>query len=134
MTERNKKAAMIGGAAIVALLVVWLLLRGKGSTVYQSNGGVTLGGVTLPGINLGSRAPFNIPGLPSTGGSNSLSAIGACCSDCAGSVPRTNYSPAVQPPLTIVFNEGAKGGNTYVYMPPSPPPAPNLRGMAFLVT
>lgn len=121
MSDKDKKRAMIGAAIIAALVILYLLLRGKaGNTVINQSGGATsLGDVFMPGLNFGERAPFVVPDFGYQ--PESLSAIGACCVDCgSSSAPRTSYAPA-SPGVTLVYNAGAQGPNVYNYYAPEPP-------------
>jgi hypothetical protein len=127
MSKNDQKRLGIGAAIVLIAVLILLLLRKRHNTVYNQSGNVVLGGVNVPGYNFGPRSPFVIPGLNAGQPWERLSAIGACCSDCAGSAPRTNYAPA-SPALTIVFNEGNKGPNVYNYINPSPP-APKLSAL-----
>lgn len=117
MSEKEKRFAIV--AAVVLVAIVLFLMFRKGSKVFQSGGNVTLGGVTIPGLNIPGRVPFIIPDF---GGDpyERLTAIGACCSDCSRSTPRTDYRPASG--MTIVINEGNQGARNYNYITTAPAP------------
>ncbi len=114
MKPRDKKLLLLGGVAIVILLLL-VFRRAANSTVVTQGGNVSLGDVSIPAVQFSERKPFSIPGFGNP--ADRLSAIGACCSDCASTRPVTAYRPAVAGP-TIVFNEGQKGNNVYNFAPP----------------
>lgn len=127
MTKGDKRALYIGGAIIVVIALL-LFMRKSSTVIQQSSGSIVMPqseGFTMPSF---LRKPFVMPALPNIAPYERLSAIGACCSDCSEKKPTQSYTPSVNP-LTIVFNEGNKGGNVYNYFQQVAAPR-NLRGYA----
>ena len=120
MTEPQKRLAIVGAVAIIAIVLL-LLSKNRSGVSVQNSALPEFGDVIISGPNV-TRTVFNIPGLDIGPEYERLSAIGACCSDCQrGSAPM-NYAPANGGP-TIVFNEGNSGPNVYNYFSPAPSPS-----------
>jgi hypothetical protein len=114
MSDKDKKVVAIVGAII--LVVIALLFFGKKkSVVYNQTGDVVLPAATLAGMPTFTRAPFVLPDLNYQNNA-SLSAIGACCSDCSEKAKPTQSYKSAANPLTFVFNEGNKGPNIFNYI------------------
>lgn len=121
MTDADKKRLAIGAAIVVALIVFYFLLN-KGNVIQRIAGAVGdnyFGAPEMGGFNFGDRGGFVVPDFgynPET-----LSAIGACCTDCGSTARqnRTSYAPASSGP-TLIYNAGANGPNVYNYYAPTP--------------
>lgn len=126
MSEREKKQLIYGSAAVLVIVALWLLFRGRaGTTIYQNGNPLAMGDISIPGFNMPGRSPFAMPDFANV--DTGLSAIGACCTDCGNrTAPRNSYLPA-RAPVQLVINEGNRGPNIYnYYTPVSNNPAPSL--------
>lgn len=131
MTEANKRIAIIGGTAFLAILLLLFFRRGgaAGSTIVNGSPYAmpAVAGATYGSTNFGpvyySDAPwtFELPGLDLSG--PDLSMIGACCSDCQQSTQQF-YQPQYDGGNTYVFNAPDQGPNVYNYYAPAVAAAP----------
>lgn len=114
--EDKKRIVIVGGIIIIAAII--LMLMGKNSATVVQRGGAIPSTANSFGDVIVNRQPFTIPDLGVIRGSDSLSAIGACCADCRPSNAPKSYTSF--PSTTIVFNEGDKGPNIFNYYTPTP--------------
>lgn len=117
MTEANKRIAIIGGTAFIAVLLLLMFRRGGAvGNAAASGEGFALPTVTGPNIGPitygGDSVAYVIPGLDL--GGPDLSMIGACCSDCMQSNSGDPFGQA-GPRYSYVFNAGNQGPNVYNY-------------------
>lgn len=123
-SDKAKRIALLIGALVVIALV--LLLRRGSNTVIQSQSGLENYPVAAPvgAMNFGPRPTFEIPDFGNFGSWRGLTAIGACCTDCAGGSRRGSYMNENRGGTTIVFNEAARGPNVYNHVQQVVAPAP----------
>lgn len=123
MSERDKRAAIIIGTLVLAMIIlIWFR---RGGSVAGGNTTINNSAFTAPSVApfgpvyTGDNSPwtFDIPGLDLSG--PDLSMIGACCSDCMQSNEQF-YQPQYDGGNTYVFNAGDLGPNIYNYTYPAP--------------
>lgn len=115
LSVSEKRQLIWAGATVLALVVLWLLIRRPTTTIIENKqlGDNIFGGVTIPDFDFGDFSlPISIPGL--NVGKRDLQMISGCCSDCNGSTPIPDYSASrAAVNLTFITNEGSAGPRYY---------------------
>jgi hypothetical protein len=128
MTEKDKRAAIIIGVGIIAILL-FLFWRGRGGLLSTAGNTVVngapfslpaVGGISLGPIYYGDDGfTYTIPGLDLSG--PDLSMIGACCSDCMQGGDNGAYDPySPNGGPSYVYNMGDSGPTVYNYYQEAP--------------